>query len=73
MPPAGCAVTAGPLVGLDVEASGRHTTGDPLRLARRRFSPAEIASLESAASVRVSPLGHTCMCLFQHRKTVVDA
>lgn len=46
---AGCAVTARPLVGLDVEESGRHTTGDPLRLARRRFSPAEIASLESAA------------------------
>ena len=45
----GCAVTAGTLVGLDVEESGRSTRqGDPLRLARRRFSPAEIASLEGA-------------------------
>ena len=44
-------MTAGPLVGLDVEASGRHTRGgDPLRLARRRFSPAEIASLEGAGA-----------------------
>ncbi len=43
---AGCAVTAGAQVGLDVEESHRHTHGDPLRLARRRFSAKEIASLE---------------------------
>lgn len=43
---AGCAVTAGAQVGLDVEETQRHTHGDPLRLARRRFSPKEIASLE---------------------------
>ena len=30
-------------VGLDVEAAGRAVRGDPLRLARRRFSPAEAA------------------------------
>lgn len=43
---AGCAVTAGALVGLDVEETQRRTRGDPLRLARRRFSPAEVASLK---------------------------
>ncbi|CAK0738564.1 hypothetical protein CVIRNUC_001061 [Coccomyxa viridis] len=45
----GCAVTAGALVGLDVEETQRRTRGDPLRLARRRFSPAEVASLEGCA------------------------
>ena len=45
---AGCAVTAGRLVGLDVEESGRCPQGDPLRLARRRFSAAETAALEGA-------------------------
>ena len=39
-------MTAGAQVGLDVEETQRHTHGDPLRLARRRFSPKEIASLE---------------------------
>ena len=43
---AGSAVTAGAQVGLDVEETQRHTHGDPLRLARRRFSPKEIAGLE---------------------------
>ncbi|KAK9917310.1 hypothetical protein WJX75_003017 [Coccomyxa subellipsoidea] len=45
----GCAVTSGKLVGLDVEVSNRHTRGNPLRLARRRFSAAELASLEECA------------------------
>ncbi|CAL8463637.1 g3171 [Coccomyxa elongata] len=45
----GCAVTAGQLVGLDVEVTNRHTHGDPLRLAKRRFSPAERAALEGCA------------------------
>ena len=35
-------------VGLDVEEAGRATRGDPLRLARRRFSAAEVAALECA-------------------------
>ncbi len=39
-------MTAGQHVGLDVELSNRHTRGNPLRLARRRFSAAELASLE---------------------------
>ena len=69
---AGCAVTAGPLVGLDVEASARHTTGDPLRLARRRFSPAEIASLESAAPWRAF-VWATCMAYVLHCRRVLDA
>ena len=42
----GLAVTLGADVGLDVEALDRAVRGDPLRLARRRFSPAEAASLE---------------------------
>ena len=43
---AGIAVSCGSLVGLDVEESNRHTKADPLRLARRRLAPAEVASLE---------------------------
>lgn len=41
----GCAVAVDAGVGLDVEEAARVTRGDPLRLARRRFSPAEAASL----------------------------
>lgn len=48
---AGCAVTAGQLVGLDVEVTNRHTHGDPLRLAKRRFSPAERAALEGISAL----------------------
>ena len=42
-------MTSGALVGLDVEESQRTTHSDPLRLARRRFSAAEIASMEGGA------------------------
>ncbi len=35
-------------VGLDVETADRAVRSDPLQLARRRFSPAEAASLEGA-------------------------
>ena len=42
---AGVAVTRGVEVGLDVEDADRTVRGDPLRLARRRFSPAEAACL----------------------------
>lgn len=35
-------------VGLDVEDLERRTRGDPMRLARRRFSPQEIADLQGA-------------------------
>ena len=52
---AGCAVTAGAQVGLDVEETQRLTRGDPLRLARRRFSPKEIASLEGGPPLLLSP------------------
>ena len=48
-------MTAGAQVGLDVEETQRHTHGDPLRLARRRFSTKEIASLEGEL-----PLKHFC-------------
>ena len=42
----GIAVSCGSLVGLDVEESGRHTKADPLKLARRRLAPPELAQLE---------------------------
>ena len=61
---AGCAVTAGAAVGLDVEETQRCTHGDLLRLARRRFSPAEFASLKGR-----SPHGTQhplCLCITQH-------
>ena len=58
---AGCAVTAGALVGLDVEETQRHTHGDPLRLACRHFSPKEIVSLEGR-----SLHGHTASFLTLH-------
>jgi len=45
---AGCAVTAGAAVGLDVEEARRRTRGDPLRLAARRFSAAEAAAIQGA-------------------------
>ena len=66
---AGCAVTAGALVGLDVEESGRSTRqGDPLRLARRRFSPAEIASLEGAQPMPCKHL--VCLACLHHAQAV---
>ncbi|PRW56999.1 L-aminoadipate-semialdehyde dehydrogenase-phosphopantetheinyl transferase isoform X2 [Chlorella sorokiniana] len=43
----GLAVTVEGLVGLDVEGLERRTRGDPMRLARRRFSPQEIADLQA--------------------------
>ncbi|DBA72068.1 TPA: hypothetical protein ACH3X2_010798 [Trebouxia sp. C0005] len=46
----GIAVSCGSLVGLDVEESNRHTKADPLRLARRRLAPLELASLEAIQS-----------------------
>lgn len=46
MPYAGIAVSSGSLVGLDVEETRRHTRADPLKLARRRLAPLELASLE---------------------------
>lgn len=42
----GIAVSCGNPVGLDVEAADRHTKTDVLKLAKRRFAPAELASLE---------------------------
>lgn len=45
---AGCAVAVDAAIGLDVEEAGRAVRSDPLRLARRRFSAAEAAALESA-------------------------
>ena len=44
----GLALSAGGLVGLDVEECDRRTRVDPLRLARRYFSEAEIAELQGA-------------------------
>lgn len=41
----GCAVSRGGRVGLDIEDGGRGTRQRPLALARRHFSPAEIAAL----------------------------
>ncbi|KAI3437852.1 hypothetical protein D9Q98_000298 [Chlorella vulgaris] len=43
----GLAVTVEGRVGLDVESAVRRTRQDPLRLARRRFSDAEIADLQA--------------------------
>ena len=43
---AGLAVALDVDVGLDVEAADRTVRGDPLRLAKRRFSSTEAASLE---------------------------
>ena len=42
----GIAVSCGSPVGLDVEAADRHTRTDVLKLAKRRFAPIELASLE---------------------------
>jgi hypothetical protein len=42
----GLAVSAGGLVGLDAESACRKTRGDPLRLARRRFSRDEVEDLQ---------------------------
>jgi hypothetical protein len=41
-------------VGLDVETADRAVRGDPLRLAKRRFSPSEAASLEGGMTLRLS-------------------
>eukprot|EP00884_Botryococcus_braunii_P018467 jgi/Botrbrau1/5303/Bobra.0391s0020.2 len=46
----GCAVTCRVAVGLDCEASSRHTRGDPMRLAYRYFHPHEIAAIESISN-----------------------
>ena len=43
---AGCAVTRGAQIGLDAEDSHRLTRTDPIKLARRRFSPLELVSLQ---------------------------
>ena len=51
---AGIAVSCGGLVGLDVEETLRHTRSDPLKLARRRLAPAELASLESKLCMQQS-------------------
>ena len=51
---AGIAVSCGGLVGLDVEETLRHTRSDPLKLARRRLAPAELASLESKLCMQSS-------------------
>ena len=53
----GLAVGAGARMGLDVEACSRRTRGDPLSLARRRFSPAEVADLEACAGGRAAKPG----------------
>lgn len=39
-------MSCGSLVGLDVEETRRHTRADPLKLARRRLAPVELADLE---------------------------
>ncbi|KAL3139024.1 hypothetical protein ABBQ32_005825 [Trebouxia sp. C0010 RCD-2024] len=46
----GIAVSSGSLVGLDVEETKRHTRADPLKLARRRLAPLELANLEAIDS-----------------------
>ncbi|KAK9829352.1 hypothetical protein WJX72_005328 [[Myrmecia] bisecta] len=46
----GCAVTNGMRIGLDVERTDRHTRSDPLKLARRRFTPTEVACLADVLS-----------------------
>jgi len=53
-------VALGVDVGLDVETADRAVRSDPLRLARRRFSPAEAASLEGAP-LRCTLQLNTCM------------
>ena len=53
---AGIAVSCGGLVGLDVEETLRHTRSDPLKLARRRLAPAELASLESKLCMQQSQI-----------------
>ena len=62
--PTGLAVALGVDVGLDVETADRAVRSDPLRLARRRFSPAEAASLDGARLLSRSLLirFHTCAC-----------
>ena len=45
---AGCAVSCGGLVGLDIESDERLTRRNPLALARRHFSPQELASLQGS-------------------------
>ena len=37
-------------MGLDVEVAERRTRGDPLRLARRRFSEQEVADMEGVCA-----------------------
>ena len=49
-------------VGLDVETADRAVRSDPLRLARRRFSPAEAASLEGAQPLRAFYFQNPHMC-----------
>ncbi len=51
---AGCAVSLGALVGLDIESAERLTRKDPLALARRYFSPSELAALEGEDAVSAS-------------------
>ena len=64
----GCAVSRGARVGLDIEDGSRGTRQRPLALARRHFSPAEIATLAGGAALTDSticartwqrPLQHT--------------
>lgn len=77
---AGCAVSRDALVGLDIESEERHMQGDPLRLARRFFSPAELAELEGAAPIlrqstarctMVCPAACTAASWPQRRKLVI--
>ena len=51
MLPAGIAIGANRLVGLDVEESSRLTRQDPLKLARRRFASAELAQLQGKLAI----------------------
>ena len=64
----GCAVSRGARVGLDIEDGSRGTRQRPLALARRHFSPTEIAALAGGAALTGSticartwqrPLQHT--------------
>lgn len=41
-------------MGLDVECTSRRTRRDPLRLARRRFSPREVQALQGAVLLQGS-------------------
>lgn len=59
----GIAVSCGSLVGLDVEETRRHTKADPLKLARRRLAPLELADLEGgflACHMLVCRARHSC-------------